>query len=234
MTIVKGLVASRGIAIGVAEKYVPDTFDIPYFPVDDTGAEQERFRRCREEVDSSLQVLEERITEKAGAESGEIFEIQREFLTDPGFGEAILAMIEEERVNAEFAVGKVRDTLAAEFEEIDDEYFAQRAADIRDLADRVIRFLLGRPKTTDEVGDDPRIIVAHDLTPGDTASMDLDRTLALCVEIGGKTSHTAILSRSLGIPSLVGLGSVPVESGQSVIVDALKGSEVFAGTKAAS
>lgn len=218
----EGLAACRGIAIGTAVVLVKEKVDIPKYSIDEVTTELSRFHECRNTVGSDLETLGKKITEKAGIENGEILEIQREFLEDPDYGEAIVDFIRANRTNAEFAVTEVSRTLVSEFKEINDEYFSQRAIDIQDLSDRLVRNLLGLSRDVNLNSNGPQIIIAHDLSPSDTASLDLDRTLALCIEVGGKTSHTAILSRSLNIPSLVGLGKVEVQNGDLVIVDAVE------------
>ncbi len=218
----KGIAASRGIAVGTIAVAEAEHVQIPQYAVADVEAEVERYEACRTAVDAALQTLAADIAKRAGVEHGEIFEIQREFVRDPSYGDEIASRISSQKINAEQAVSLVSAELTAEFSEIGDEYFAQRAADIRDLSDRMVRVLMGVQRRGPDV-ETARIVLAHDLSPSDTASMDLEQTLALCTEVGGKTSHTAILSRSLGIPSIVGLGSVPVETGTRVIVDAIRG-----------
>ncbi len=218
----KGIAASRGIAVGTIAVSRAEHIQVPRRIVSDVAAEIARYEQCRTTVEDALEVLAVDIADKAGDQHGEIFEIQREFVRDPSYGDEIASRIEQQHVNAEHAVSVVSTELVTEFHEIGDEYFAQRAADIRDLSDRMIRVLMGLEQKAPELTG-AQIILAHDLSPSDTASMDLENTLALCTEVGGKTSHTAILSRSLGIPSIVGLGAVPVASGTRVIVDAIRG-----------
>jgi len=149
------------------------------------------------------------------------------FLADPAFAEEIKVIIQQERLNAEAAVDRVSNELMAQFSAIDDEYFRQRAVDIKDIAQRLIRQLLGLEETTLASLKNPSVIIANDLTPSDTASLNRDMALGLCTEIGSNTSHTAILARSLGIPAVVGAGKLELSSGTVLIIDGQSGELVI-------
>jgi len=218
-----GLAASTGIAIGPLFVYRPADVRVERRTVRDAVAEQVRYDAARSAVAETLRQMAERLEAAGKEEEAGIFEIQLEFLEDPTFGDAVHTRIGEESTNAEAAVRTVTDELVAEFAEIEDDYFAQRTADIQDLGDRVIRTLSGVTDTPLDALTEPSVVIAHDLTPSDTASMDPERVLALVTEVGSATSHTAILSRGLGIPSIVGLGAMVEEPGATVIVDAIKG-----------
>ncbi len=218
----RGIVASNGIAIGPVFRYQPASLRVQRRSVSDVEAEAERFIRTRDAVASALDELVTRMGESDRAQDAEIFEIQREFLEDPSFGEAIPERIREEGINAEAAVEGVARDLAEEFGEIEDEYFAQRATDVQDLATRMLRHLSGITEDPLAALREPSVIIAPDLTPSDTASLSAELALALVTEAGSATSHTAILARGMGIPALVGLGPVPHASG-TAIVDALEG-----------
>lgn len=227
MTTVSGLAASTGIAIGPLFVYRPASLTVPHRDIDDLDEERARYDRSRTAVAAVLRGLAESLEQAGKDEEAGIFEIQLEFLEDPTFGEAIAERIGDDRVNAEYAVDAVTRELVEEFASIEDDYFAQRTADIRDLGDRVIRHLLGITERALDTLSEPSVVLAHDLTPSDTAAMDPEQVLALVTEVGSATSHTAILSRGLGIPSIVGLGTVPDCAGETVVVDAIKGAMII-------
>lgn len=218
---INGIVASHGIAIAPLFVYRPPKLEYQRVSVSDVVAERARYTDTVDRVRSDL----EAIVERSGAESenAEIFEIQIEFLEDPTFGEAIGELIVAESINAEWAVERILKELVEEFSSIEDEYFAQRTADIQDLATRLLRSLLG--VTNISLGEvaTPSVVFSHDLTPSDTAEINTDNVLALCTEIGSATSHTAIISRGLGLPAVVGLGTSELQTGTPVILDALTG-----------
>ncbi|MCG8479231.1 MAG: phosphoenolpyruvate--protein phosphotransferase [Spirochaetales bacterium] len=223
MKTVAGHAASAGIAIGPLFVYRAPTLGVERRAVDDVEAELARYDDVRERVARELRALAAALVERGRDEEAAIFEIQLEFLEDPTFGEEIRSRIESEELLGESATRLVTDELVAEFSEIDDEYFAGRATDIRDLGGRMIRRLSGIENDPFDDVSEPSIILAHDLTPSDTVSMDRTKVLALCTEIGSATSHTAIIARSLGIPAIVGLGALDVDSRAPAIVDAVEG-----------
>ena len=223
MRTVAGHAASAGVAIGPLYVYRSSTVNVQRRVVDDVAAELTRYDDVRNRVARELQGLAATLAEEGKDDEAAIFEIQLEFLEDPTFGEEIRSRIERDGVSGESAARLVTDTLTAEFSEIDDEYFAGRATDIRDLGERMVKRLSGIESDPLERIAEPSIILAHDLTPSDTVSMDRTKVLALCTEVGSATSHTAIIARSLGIPAIVGLGELNVGAPKTAIVDALEG-----------
>jgi phosphoenolpyruvate-protein phosphotransferase (PTS system enzyme I) len=221
-----GIVASPGIATGRVFLYRKTAVRIARKCVTDSATEVERYRNCVKEADDSLSTLMEQMEVDGVEEQVEIFEIQREFLTDPSYGEAIAERIAETGLVAEAAVEDVSKELAEEFSAIDDEYFAGRSADILDLGKLLIGILTGTKSEGLSNLPGPSVVVADDLAPSDTAGIDRDKVLALCTRAGSATSHTAILARSFGIPALVGLGPIAIEPGTEVVVDAVGGALV--------
>jgi phosphotransferase system enzyme I (PtsI) len=223
-----GIVASHGIAIAPLFVYRPPTLNYQRGVVSNAEEECARYAEAIGRVRSDL----EAIIDRAGAESenAEIFGIQIEFLEDPTFGEAIGELIAAESINAEWAVERILKELVEEFSAIEDEYFAQRTTDIQDLAARLTRSLLGVANVSLGEVSTPSIVFAHDLTPSDTAEINRNNVLALCTEIGSATSHTAIISRGLGLPAVVGLGEVELETGTPAILDALTGALILEPT----
>jgi phosphotransferase system enzyme I (PtsI) len=218
-----GIAASQGIAIGPAFVYRPEPLTFERRMVQTPMAEVDRLIQSIEAVQTMLTALQAHTQETIGKEEAQIFEAHRMFLTDPVFADEIKQIIQEEHINAEAAVERVSNGLIAEFEAIDDDYFRQRKGDIKDVAQRLLRQLLGLEETTLSALTQPAIIIAHDLTPSDTASLNRKMALGLCTEIGSSTSHTAILSRSLDIPAVVGVGQIEISSGVQVIIDGSTG-----------
>jgi phosphotransferase system enzyme I (PtsI) len=223
MICLTGIAASQGIAIGSAFVYRPEPLTIERRLTQTPVAEVERLLQAIEAVQAVLVALQEHTQETIGHEEAQIFEAHRMFLTDPVFADEIKQIIHEEHINAEAAVERVSNALIAEFEALDDDYFRQRKGDIKDVAQRLLRQLLGLEETTLSALTQPAIIIAHDLTPSDTASLNRKMALGLCTEIGSGTSHTAILSRSLDIPAVVGVGQIEISSGVKVIIDGSTG-----------
>lgn len=230
-----GIAASQGIAIGPAYVYRPEPLAFKEQIVQNSPAEINRLIQAIEAVQTMLVALEEYTRQAIGESEAKIFEVHRMFLADPAFADEIKAIIQQEQLNAEAAVDRVSNELMAQFSAIDDDYFRQRAVDIKDISQRLIRQLLGLEETTLASLKNPSIIVANDLTPSDTASLQRDMALGLCTEIGSNTSHTAILARSLGIPAVVGTGKLELSSGTMVIIDGQSGELIIdpdAGTLA--
>lgn len=222
-----GIAASQGIAIGPAYVYRPEPLAFKEHIVQNPPAEINRLIQAIEAVQGMLVALEEYTQQAIGEDEAKIFEVHRMFLADPAFAEEIKVIIQQERLNAEAAVDRVSNELMDQFSAIDDEYFRQRAVDIKDIAQRLIRQLLGLEETTLASLKNPSVIIANDLTPSDTASLNREMALGLCTEIGSNTSHTAILARSLGIPAIVGAGKLELSSGTVVIIDGQSGELVI-------
>ncbi len=218
-----GIAASQGIAIGPAFVYRPEPLTFERHMIQTPMAEVERLLQAIEAVQAMLVKLQEQTQETIGHEEAQIFEAHRMFLTDPVFADEIKQIIQDESINAEAAVDRVANELIAQFDALDDDYFRQRKGDIKDVAQRLLRQLLGLEETTLSALTQPAVIIAHDLTPSDTASLNRKMALGLCTEIGSSTSHTAILSRSLDIPAVVGLDQIEISSGVTVIIDGSAG-----------
>jgi phosphotransferase system enzyme I (PtsI) len=218
-----GIAASQGIAIGPAFVYRPEPLTFKEQIIQNPPAEINRLIQAVEAVQVMLVALQEHTQQVVGEKEARIFEVHRMFLDDPAFAGVIKAIIREEQLNAEAAVDRVSNKLMAEFNAIDDEYFRQRAVDVKDVAQRLIRQLLGLEETTLASLKYPSIIIANDLTPSDTASLNREMALGLCTEIGSGTSHTAILARSLGTPAVVGTGKLEISSGTMVIINGQSG-----------
>jgi phosphoenolpyruvate-protein phosphotransferase len=223
--ILRGIPASDGIAIGSVFCYVPDELSIPVCAAGTIVEEMARFDKARERARLELQSLYEAIKKRAGKEEASIFEAHQEMLFDPTLESKIREFVEIGQT-VEHALVNATAELANLLAGMPDELFAGRALDVKDVGHRVLRILLGLPDTALSAVTEPSIIVAEDLTPSDTASLDPKLTLGFATAQGGLTSHSAILARTLGIPAIVGMGAgllEQVSSNTSMILDGRTG-----------
>jgi phosphotransferase system enzyme I (PtsI) len=237
MRTLKGIAASTGIAVGKATVYRPVELAVDRWRVEDTEAELARLQRAVEESKEQLAEIHVKAQAEVGEDTARIFEAHLLFLDDPALLEEVRGKIETERLNAEAALSEAIEGYAAIFEAMEDEYMRARAADVRDVGQRVLRNL---PPSFPPIGGDerggrgeeplaelssPAIVVARDLTPSDTAQMNKEMVLGFCTAMGGTTSHTAIMARILGIPAVVGLGDVAlsIRSGDTLVIDGGEG-----------
>lgn len=223
----RGHAASTGIAIGPACAYVPDVIpdDESTEPVD-AGRELERLTEAVEEARSQLASIHAKSLAEVGEETAGVFVAHREFLDDPELLRMVKEQICSDGVLASAAVDAAFETYARMLEAMDDEYYRDRALDLRDVSRRVRRILAGvQDQETLAHLASPVVVVARDLTPSDTAQMNKSMVLGFCTAKGGPTSHTAIISRILGIPAVVGIGEeiMQVQAGASLIVDGGEG-----------
>ncbi|MED2009973.1 phosphoenolpyruvate--protein phosphotransferase [Brevibacillus borstelensis] len=225
--VIQGIAAAPGIVIGRA--VVKGSEEIRYerrtIGEEQRAAEVERFQRSIQEAHQELELIKEKTRKDIGEKEAAIFEAHQMFLQDPDFISAIEAKIASEGLNAEAAVEDVRDSFVVLFESMDNEYMRERAADLRDVSQRVLRKLLGISEQLDTSLDGPIVLVVHDLTPSDTAQLDRDKVKGFLTNIGGRTSHSAIMARTMEIPAVVGLSAITeqVQTGDTVIVDGLEG-----------
>lgn len=216
-----GIAASPGLGIGNAFVLRPP--DLSFDPQQtgaDTAAEETRFAAAVEKSRAELSGIRARTAERLGEEHAEIFDAHLLMLQDPELLEGVKAGLGTGQ-SAETALVGVSDTFIGVFETLEDEYMRERAADLRDVRNRVLAHLLGRPLTS--LGDMPAgsVLVAHDLTPSDTAALDRGAVRGIVTAVGGRTSHSAIMARGLGLPAVVGVGeaALTLEAGQTLIVD---------------
>jgi phosphoenolpyruvate-protein phosphotransferase len=226
-SIVKGVAASSGVAVGPIHVHRETTVELPSGTVDDVEAELARLEGAVAVVDLKLSRLQEQAVASAGAETAEIFGVHRMFLEDSSLIDPIRERIETKAMSAERAVDEGARELADEFAELGDEYFAQRAVDIRDIGQQVVRALLGIEHGGLAEVDVPSIIVAHDLTPSETVSLPPGMALGFCTDVGSAVSHTAILARSMGVPAIVGVGHIDVTGGELAVLDGDAGTIVI-------
>ena len=222
---ISGIPASPGIVFGKAlvlkeEKIVLDTTKITD---DQVEAEVARFYEGRNAAVEQLNSIKDRAFASLGEEKAAIFEGHLMILEDEELEEEILDYLRSHSVNASVAASKIIDQQVAMLSEIDDEYLKERAGDIRDIGNRLIKNILGMPIV--DLGDinEESILVAYDLTPSETAQLNLEKVLGFITDIGGRTSHTSIMARSLELPAIVGTNNVTeqVNTGDFLILDAV-------------
>jgi phosphotransferase system enzyme I (PtsI) len=225
MGVLKGIAASNGIAIAKAYRLVEPDLSFDKTSIENPTAEIERFRSAMEKSKSELDLIRENAGKNLGADKAAIFEAHLLVLSDPELIAPIEDKINTEKVNAESALKDTADMFIMMFEQMDNEYMKERAADIRDVTKRVLSHLLGVQIPNPSMITDEVIVIAEDLTPSDTAQLNRQFVKGFATNIGGRTSHSAIMARSLEIPAVVGTktASENISNGDIIIVDGLKG-----------
>ena len=222
---VTGIAASPGVVFGKALvlKEEPIVLNTQKISADQIDAEVAKFYAGREKTAAQLNSIHEKALRTLGAEKAAIFEGHLMILEDEELEEEILTYLKENLSTADVATNKIIDQQVAVLSEIDDEYLKERAGDIRDIGNRLLRNILGMHIV--DLGDiqEESILVAYDLTPSETAQLNLDKVLGFITDIGGRTSHTSIMARSLEIPAIVGTNDITahVKTGDLVILDAI-------------
>ena len=201
----KGTGASPGIALGNALVIEHSELNIEKKNIENIEAEIEKLQSAVETSKIELEKVKERAKVELGEHEAEIFEAHLLVLADPELIDQTIAKIRDEKVNADFALNEVKDMFVSIFESMDNEYMRERAADIKDVTNRVLRHILGVKVVDLSALDEEVILIAHDLTPSDTATMNKKMVLGFLTNIGGRTSHTAIMARTLEIAAIVGL-----------------------------
>mgnify|MGYP004495555203 FL=1 len=215
----------NGIAIGKICKYEKEQQQVKRIRISDPEAEINRFDHAREEAGAQLQALYDKALTQVGESGAMIFEIHRMMLDDDDYLDSVYHIIRSQQVNAEFAVASTGDNFSRLFASMDDEYMQERAADVKDISDRLIRILMGQTDKHDIM--EPVIIMAEDLAPSETVQMDKDNLLAFVTTLGSSNSHTAILARTMGIPALVGIPVRDEWNGKTAIVDGHSGTLII-------
>lgn len=224
----RGIAASPGYAIAKIVKYDARNVIPERKQIADCTVEQQKLREAIAQAKVELEAIREHTEQQMGAEKAEIFEGHLMLLEDPDLIDVTFDKIATESINADFALHEVAAEFIAILEDMDNELLRERAVDIRDVTNRVIGHLLGHPTQNLAVLTEPCIIVAHDLTPSETAQLNVAMVQAFVTEVGSRTSHSAIMARSLDIPAIVGLGEAlrDVADGATIIVDAMEGTIV--------
>ncbi|EHD0800235.1 TPA: phosphoenolpyruvate--protein phosphotransferase [Staphylococcus pseudintermedius] len=223
--IIKGIAASDGIAIAKAYLLVEPDLSFSNEKTDQPEAEVQKFNEALNNSKIELTKIRNHAEEQLGADKAAIFDAHLLVLDDPELIQPIEEKIKNESASAPQALTEVTQNFITIFESMDNEYMKERAADIRDVAKRVLAHILGVELPNPSIIDESVIIVAHDLTPSDTAQLNKQYVQGFVTNIGGRTSHSAIMSRSLEIPAVVGTKSISesVQQGDMVIVDGLTG-----------
>ena len=212
----------NGVAIGKIHFYSKEQNQVVRRKVEDTAAEWARYEEARQTAIEQLLGLYEKAKVEVGEDNAVIFEVHSMMLEDDDYNDSIRNIIENQGVNAEYAVGITGDNFAEMFASMDDEYMKARSADVKDISERVISILSGADQST-QIGAQPVIVVAEDLAPSETVQMDKSSLLAFVTRLGSSNSHTAILARTMSIPALIGVQIDPEWNGHMGIVDGYAG-----------
>ncbi|WP_130940224.1 phosphoenolpyruvate-protein phosphotransferase PtsI [Klebsiella variicola] len=222
---ISGILASPGIAFGKALLLKEDeiVIDRKKISADKVDQEVERFLSGRAKASAQLEVIKTKAGETFGEEKEAIFEGHIMLLEDEELEQEIIALIKDKHMTADAAANEVIEGQATALEELDDEYLKERAADVRDIGKRLLRNILGLSIIDLSAIQDEVILVAADLTPSETAQLNLKKVLGFITDAGGRTSHTSIMARSLELPAIVGTGSITaqVKNGDYLILDAV-------------
>lgn len=224
MKVYEGKSVYSGIAIGRIRLFSKDERQVKRVRVSDTDAELARYEDARKKSIGELAALHDKALKEVGEANAAIFEVHQMMLEDDDYNDSVRNIITSQGVNAEYAVAATGDNFSRMFASMDDDYMKERAADVKDISERVINVLSGS-SSSGLTGDEPVIIIADDLAPSETVQLDKDKVLAFVTVHGSTNSHTAILARTMGIPALV---NTPVDldddiDGCLAIVDGTKG-----------
>ena len=225
MQVYSGKSVFRGIAIGKISVYRKNEQQVKRVRTEDTKGELARYEAAKAAAMEQLQELYQKALKEVGEANAAIFEIHQMMLDDGDYNESVENIIETQKVNAEYAVAVTGDNFAQMFRAMDDDYMRERAADVKDISERVLSILNGGQKGK-VVTDEPVIIVADDLAPSETVQLEKDMVLSFVTVHGSVNSHTAILARTMAIPALIGTEELPLDDtvdGKLAVVDGLNG-----------
>lgn len=222
MEAVRGKSVYGGVAIGRAWVYDKGDSTVKRQHINDTAKEIERFEAAKETAKEQLKNLYEKALKEVGEVNAQIFEVHQMMLDDMDYVESITHMIENQNVNAEYSVAVTSDNFSEMFAAMDDDYMRARAADIKDISNRLINVLQGK-EDGGISGNEPVVIIADDLAPSETVQLDKSKVLAFVTRHGSTNSHTAILARTMNIPALIGVDYPEDIDGKNVVVDGYGG-----------
>ncbi|SFP72705.1 phosphoenolpyruvate--protein phosphotransferase [Salibacterium halotolerans] len=228
-TTLKGIAASKGIAFAKAFVLEQPEMNIEKTEINDTGTEVSRFHEAVNNAKRELQVIKNKTLNDMGEDKAEIFSAHLLVLEDPEIIDGVTSKIKDEQVNAESALKELSDMYVTMFEGMDNEYMKERASDIRDVSQRILLHLLGVENTSLAAIQEETVVIAEDLTPSDTAQLDLNYVLGFATDIGGRTSHSAIMARSMEIPAVVGTkqATSSIQTGDFLIIDGMEGEVIL-------
>lgn len=222
---ISGILASPGIAIGKALLLQEEEIVINHAPIsaDDVSVEITRFFDARKKTSEQLEIIKDQAAETFGQDKADIFEGHIMLLEDEELEDEIISHIKDNKVTADAAINAIIEEQAIALESLNDEYLKERAGDVRDIGSRLLKNVLGVDIVNLGAISEKVIIVANDLTPSETAQINLDYVLGFATNIGGRTAHTSIMARSLELPAIVGLGDITtlVENGDMLVLDAV-------------
>lgn len=230
----KGIAASDGVAVAKAYLLVQPDLSFTKVTIEDVSAEAARLDDALSKSSDELQLIRNKAAENLGEEEAQVFDAHLMVLSDPEMVGQIKQSISDNKVNAEHALKEVTDMYIGMFESMEDNaYMQERAADIRDVAKRVLAHLLQVTLPNPAMINEEVIVVAHDLTPSDTAQLDRNFVKAFVTDIGGRTSHSAIMARSLEIPAIVGTGEITakVKAGDILAINGIEGDVIVHPTE---
>ena len=221
----------KGIVLGPVVVLNHTDFQVRRKKIEDVDLEKQRVKQAGEQAEEQLKKLYDKAVKEVGEASAAIFEVHQMMLQDEDYLDAINNMIKTEKVNAEYAVAVTGDHFSEMFARMDDDYMKARAADIKDISNRLVRNLQGE-REVDFGAIEPSIIIAEDLSPSETVQMDKNKILAFVTVHGSTNSHTAILARMMNIPALIGvpLNLEEIKTGMQAVVDGFNGEVIFEPT----
>ena len=212
----------KGIAIGKILFYQKGEQPVKRVKIEDTAEQIKRYEDARAKAAEQLQGLYEKALKEVGEANAAVFEVHQMMLEDDDYIDSVVNIIETQQVNAEFAVATTGDNFAKMFAEMEDDYFKARAADVKDISERMVNILSGN-ESGGALGDEPVIVVAEDLAPSETVQMDKEKLLAFVTRLGSANSHTAILARTMNIPALIEVDIKEEWNGKMAVVDGYAG-----------
>jgi phosphotransferase system enzyme I (PtsI) len=212
----------KGIAIGKILFYQKGEQPVKRVKIEDTAEQIKRYEAARAKAAEQLQGLYEKALKEVGEANAAVFEVHQMMLEDDDYIDSVVNIIETQQVNAEFAVATTGDNFAKMFAEMEDDYFKARAADVKDISERMVNILSGN-ESGGAIGDEPVIVVAEDLAPSETVQMDKEKLLAFVTRLGSANSHTAILARTMNIPALIEVDIKEEWNGKMAVVDGYTG-----------
>ncbi|XWN52041.1 phosphoenolpyruvate--protein phosphotransferase [Anoxybacillus flavithermus] len=229
----QGIAASNGIAIAKAYRLEHPDLMVEKQTIENPAEHVRRFQQALAKSKEELEAIRAHALKELGEDKAAIFSAHLLVLSDPELVQAVEQKIEQERVNAEFALHDVTSMFIAMFEAMDNEYMKERAADIRDVTKRVLAHLLGVTISNPSMITEEVVIVAEDLTPSDTAQLNRKYVKGFTTDIGGRTSHSAIMARSMEIPAVVGTkeATAVIQNGDIVIIDGIDGEVIVNPTE---
>ena len=222
MLVLDGKSVFGGIAIGKIALFEKGDDPVKRKTIEDTNEEIKRFENAKEKAKEELKALYEKALLEVGEANAMIFDVHQMMLDDLDYVEAITHMIENQGINAEYAVATTGDNFSNMFAAMDDDYMKARAADVKDISNRVVKILQGKKDSVLD-GDEPVILLADDLAPSETVQLDKSKVLAFVTRHGSTNSHTAILARTMNIPALIGVKFEENVDGKFAIVDGYNG-----------